>query len=114
NFARYLSSLIVSHLGSGMGNIALAFAVLGFGTPTDLGIVLLSREIPMIAFLLLGGVFADRLPRRRILISTELVKGSAQVITAALLFSGAATVWSVAALQVVFGMANAFSRPTTI
>jgi MFS family permease len=114
NYARYLGSLIVSHLGSGMAIVALSFAVLGFGTPTDLGIVLLSREIPMIAFLLLGGVFADRLPRRRILIGTELVKGSAQVVTAALLFSGSATVWSVAALQVVYGVANAFSRPTTI
>jgi MFS family permease len=114
NFARYLGSLIVSHLGSGMAIVALAFAVLGFGTPTDLGIVLLSREVPMIAFLLLGGVFADRLPRRRILITTELVKGAAQVATAALLFSGTASVWSVAALQVVFGVANAFSRPTTL
>jgi MFS family permease len=114
NYARYLGSIIVSHLGGGMANVALAFAVLGFGTPTDLGIVLLSRELPMIAFLLLGGVFADRLPRRRILITTELVKGSAQVATAALLFSGTASVWSVAALQVVFGLANAFSRPTTI
>jgi MFS family permease len=114
NFARYLGSLIVSHLGSGMAIVALAFAVLEFGTPTDLGIVLLSREVPMILFLLLGGVFADRLPRRRILITTELVKGTAQVVTAALLFSGTASVWSVAALQVVFGVANAFSRPTTI
>jgi MFS family permease len=114
NFARYLGSLIVSNIGSGMANVALAFAVLGFGTPTDLGIVLLSREVPMIAFLLLGGVFADRMPRRRILVSTEVVKGVAQVVTAALLFSGTATVWSVAGLQVVFGVANAFSRPTTL
>jgi MFS family permease len=97
-----------------MAIVALAFAVLDFGTPTDLGIVLLSREVPMIAFLLVGGVFADRLPRRRILISTEMLKGSAQVATAALLFSGTASVWSVAGLQVVFGVANAFSRPTTI
>jgi MFS family permease len=88
--------------------------VLGFGTPTDLGIVLLSREIPMVIFLLLGGVFADRLPRRRILISTDLVKGTAQVATAVLLFTGAASVWSVALLQIAFGVANAFSRPVTI
>jgi MFS family permease len=114
NFARYLGSIIVSHLGSGMAMVALAFAVLAFGTPTDLGIVLLAREVPMIAFLLLGGVFADRLPRRRILISTELLKGTAQVATALLLFSGNASVWSVAALQGVFGVANAFSRPTTL
>ena len=94
-----------------MANVALAFAVLEFGTPTDLGIVLLAREIPMIVFLLLGGVFADRLPRRTILVGTDLVKGSAQLATAALLMSGAAQVWSVALVQVAFGVANAFSRP---
>ena len=114
NFARYLGSIVVSHLGGGMANVALAFAVLGFGSPTDLGIVLLAREIPMIIFLLLGGVFADRLSRRRILITTDIVKGLAQVATAAVLFAGAAAVWNVALLQMVFGVANAFSRPTTI
>jgi MFS family permease len=86
NYARYLGSVVVSHLGNGMANVALAFAVLEFGTPTDLGIVLLAREIPMIVFLLLGGVFADRMHRRTILIGTDLVKGSAQVATALLLF----------------------------
>jgi MFS family permease len=114
NFARYLVAVSVSHLGGGMANIALAFAVLEFGTPTDLGIVLLSREIPMIVFLLLGGVFADRLPRRTILVGTDLVKGGAQVVTAILLFSGAAHVWNVALVQVAFGVANAFSRPVGI
>lgn len=111
NFARYLAAIVVSHLGGGMANVALAFAVLGFGTPTDLGIVLLAREIPMIVFLLLGGVFADRLRRRTILVSTDLLKAAAQVATAALLFNGSADVWNVALLQGVFGVANAFSRP---
>lgn len=114
NFARYLGSVLVSQLGNGMANVALAFAVLGFGTPTDLGIVLLSREIPMIVFLLLGGVFADRVGRRTILIGTDLVKGSAQVATAVLLFAGAASVWNVALFQIAFGVANAFSRPVAI
>jgi MFS family permease len=111
NFARYLGSVVVSHLGNGMANVALAFAVLGFGTPTDLGIVLLAREIPMIVFLLLGGVFADRISRRTILIATDLVKGSAQAATAIVLFAGVADVWSIALLQAMFGVANAFSRP---
>jgi MFS family permease len=111
NFARYLGAIVVSQIGNGMANVALAFAVLQFGTPTDLGIVLLAREVPMIVFLLLGGVFADRLPRRTILVSTDVVKGAAQVATAVLLFSGSAHVWNVALLQAVFGIANAFSRP---
>lgn len=114
NFARYLSAVVVSHVGGGMANIALAFAVLGFGTPTDLGIVLLSREVPMIVFLLLGGVFADRLSRRAILVTTDAIKGLAQVATATLLFTGSAHVWNVALLQVAFGVANPFSRPVSI
>jgi hypothetical protein len=94
-----------------MAMVALAFAVLEFGGATDLGIVLLAREIPIVLLLLLGGVFADRMPRRTILISTDLVKGAAQVATAVLLFSHTANVWNVAALQAVFGMSAAFSRP---
>jgi MFS family permease len=114
SFARYLAAVIVSSLGTGMANIALAFAVLEFGGATDLGIVLLAREVPMVIFLLLGGVFADRLPRRTILVSTDLVKGFAQVATAVLLFSGAADVWNVSLLQIAFGVSNAFSRPVSL
>jgi hypothetical protein len=113
SFARYLAAVTVSTLGSGMATVALAFAVLEFGGATDLGLVLLAREIPIIVFLLLGGVFADRLPRRAILVGCDLLKGSAQAATAALLFAGAANVWSVGLLQAVFGVAAAFSRPAS-
>ena len=113
SFARYLAASTISTLGSGMAMVALAFAVLEFGGATDLGIVLLAREIPIVALLLLGGVFADRIPRRTILVSSDLVKGAAQVATAILLFSGTANVWNVALLQAVFGVSAAFSRPAT-
>ena len=113
SFARYLAASTVSSLGSGMAMVALAFAVLEFGTATDLGIVLLAREVPLVVLLLIGGVFADRLPRRTILVGTDLVKGAAQIGTAILLFSGAANVWNVALLQALFGMSAAFSRPAT-
>ena len=111
--ARYLAASTISTLGSGMAMVALAFAVLEFGGATDLGIVLLAREIPIVILLLLGGVFADRIPRRTILVSTDLVKGAAQVATAILLFTGSANVWNVALLQAVFGVSAAFSRPAT-
>ncbi len=114
SFARYLGAVTVSQLGSGMSTVALAFAVLAFGGATDLGIVLLAREIPTIILLLLGGVFADRLSRRTILVSSDAVKGSAQAITALLVISGNANVWNVAVLQTIFGLANAFARPARI
>lgn len=114
SFARYLAAVTVSTLGSGMATVALAFAVLEFGGVADLGIVLLAREIPVVILLLLGGVFADRIPRQAILVGCDLVKGSAQTATAILLFSGVANVWNVALLQTIFGVAAAFSRPATI
>jgi Transmembrane secretion effector len=114
NFARYLGAVTVSQLGSGMSTVALAFAVLGFGGATDLGIVLLAREVPTVILLLLGGVFADRISRRTILVSTDTLKGTAQAVTALLVISGSANVWNVGALQMVFGLAEAFSRPATI
>ena len=60
----------VSLLGDGMIGVALAFAVLELtGSATDLGIVLAARTVPLVAFLLVGGVWADRLPRRTVMIA---------------------------------------------
>jgi MFS family permease len=113
NFALYLAASSVSTLGSGMSTVALAFAVLGMGGVNDLGIVLLAREVPLIVFVLLGGVFADRLGRRTILVSTDAVKAIAQGLTAVLFFTGSADLLTVAILQVIFGTAIAFSGPAT-
>lgn len=111
NFARFLTATTISTLGGGMATIALAFAVLEQGGVTELGVVLLAREVPMIVFVLLGGVFADRLRRRTILVGTDLVKAATQGLTAFLFFTGTADILTVSLLQIVFGVANAFSRP---
>ena len=114
NFRRYLAAEAVSDLGSGMSMVALAFAVLGFGSATDLGIVLLAREVPIVVFVLLGGVFADRIKRQHLLVGADVIKGAIQVVTAILLATGSANVWSIALLQAIFGTANAFSRPAVL
>lgn len=112
-FARYLAAVVVSSLGGGMANVALAFAMLDLGGVTDLGIVILAREIPLVVFVLLGGVLADRWRRRTILVSADLVRAASQGMTAYLFFSGTADLLTVGALQAVFGLAGAFSRPAT-
>jgi MFS family permease len=114
NLALYVSSTSVSTLGTAMAEVALAFAVLEIGSPTDLGFVLLAREIPLVVFLLLGGVWADRISRQRVLIAADVLRGSAQATGAALLLTGVASVWRLALLQIVFGVAGAFSRPATV
>jgi hypothetical protein len=97
-----------------MAMVALAFAVLEIGDFSDLGLVFLVREIPIVVLLLLGGVWADRVSRRLILVGCDVVRAAAQLATAALLLSGHGAIWSVALAQVAFGMATAFSRPANV
>ena len=100
-------------LGNNMAAVALAFAVLQIGGTADLGYVFLAREIPMVVFLLAGGVWADRVSRKALLVLGNLATGSAQAATAILFLTHHATVWRVAVLQVVFGVAGAFTRPAS-
>ena len=102
----------VSSIGDGMATVALAFAVLGFGGPSELGIVLLAREITIVAFLLPAGVLADRLPRRWLSATSDFVRAGAQAASAALVLTGNATVWRLVLLQALFGTASACFRPS--
>jgi MFS family permease len=53
-----------SFVGNAFANVALAFAVLELtGSKADLGYVLAARSLPLVIFLLVGGIWADRLPR---------------------------------------------------
>lgn len=66
-------------LGNGIAPIALAFAVLDIGgSVSDLGIVVASRSLFNVAFLLIGGVLADRYSRSRVLVSSSLVAAISQ------------------------------------
>jgi MFS family permease len=111
---RYLvASGAVDALGNNMAAVALAFAVLQIGSPADLGYVFLAREIPIVVFLLAGGVWADRVSRKALLVLGNVATGSAQATTALLFLTHNATVWRVALLQMVFGVAGAFTRPAS-
>jgi hypothetical protein len=104
----------VSLLGDGMVNVALAFAVLDLtGSASALGLVLAARMLPLVGFLLAGGVMADRLPRRTVMIAADLVRVASQGAIAALLIAGVAEVWQLAALSAVTGSATAFFNPAS-
>lgn len=104
----------VSLLGDGMVGVALAFAVLDLtGSVTDLGIVFAARLIPLVLFLLVGGVFADRFPRRAVMVSADLVRLASQGTIAALLISGHATIPALILTQAAYGTATAFFNPAS-
>jgi MFS family permease len=104
----------VSRLGSAMAPVALAFAVLDLtGSTTDLGVVLAARQIPTVLFLLVGGVWSDRLPRHRVMVASNVASGATQAAVAALLLSGHARLWHLVALAALNGGASAFFWPAS-
>ncbi len=104
----------ISLVGNAIAPVALAFAVIDLtGSKTDLGLILACREIPLVLFLLVGGILADRLPRNKVMMSANVVSGFAQACTAALLIAGHAEVWHLAALAAVNGGASAFFFPAS-
>jgi MFS family permease len=112
DFRLFFFGQATSFVGDGMSGVALAFAVLDLtGDPADLGFVLAAGSLPMIAFLLVGGVFADRLPRRAVMVGADLVRFGSQATCALLLITGHAEVWQLIVLQFVRGTATAFFNP---
>ncbi len=102
----------ISAVGDRVVSVALAFAVLDLtGSVKDLGLVLAAQTVPLVGFLLLGGVWSDRLPRRTIMIASDLVRAGAQGVSAALLVTGDARVWQLVVLQAIYGAAEAFFKP---
>ena len=107
----FLSSTI-SFTGSAFTNVALAFAILDLtGSKADLGFVLAARTLPTVVFLLVGGIWADRLPRHHVMVASNALSGLSQATVAALLFSGHAQVWQIAVLAAVNGASTAFFFP---
>jgi predicted MFS family arabinose efflux permease len=104
----------ISLLGDGMVGVALSFAVLELtGSISDLGYVFAARTIPLVVFLLVGGVFADRLPRRAVMLTADAGRLATQGVIAALLISGHARIWELVVTQAFYGTATAFFNPAS-
>ena len=113
-FALLFAGQAISSLGDRLVPVALAFAVLGItGSVTDLGIVLAAQTLPLLLLVLVGGVWADRLPRQRVMLASDAVRAGAQGLSAAIVLSGSARIWELAALQAIYGSAEAFFGPAS-
>jgi MFS family permease len=112
-FALLFAASGISAIGDWASAVALSFGVLAVGSATDLGLVFLAREIPIVVLVLAGGVYADRLPRRLVLTTANLTRGGTQLGTGLVLLGGHHGTLVVAALQAVNGGATAFARPAS-
>jgi MFS family permease len=114
NFRLVLLGQGVSVLGDRMVAVALAFAVLELGgSASAVGLVLAAATVPLVASVLIGGVLADRLSRRAVMLTADLVRIVSQGAMAGLLIGGVAEIWMLGALAAVTGLATGFFNPAS-
>ena len=113
-FRLFFTGQMVSLLGDAVTPFALTWAVLDLtGSARDLGFVLAAKIAPLVVFLLAGGVFADRLPRRGVMLTADVARMAVQAATAALLLSHTARIWELVVLQAFAGTGTAFFNPAS-
>ena len=111
NFLLLFLGQAASTIGDRIVYVALALYVTDIGSPTDVGLVLAAATFPLVGFLLLGGVWADRLPRNKVMIVTDLARFVLHAVLAALIFTDAVEIWHIIVIEALFGTAEAFFRP---
>jgi MFS family permease len=111
-FRLLLAGQAVSAFGDGLYPVALAFAVVGLtGSAGDLGLVFMAVLIPRVVFVLGGGVWADRLPRHRVMLAADVLRCVMQALTAVYLFADRHELWPLLVLSALYGAGDAFFQP---
>jgi MFS family permease len=101
-----------SAMGDGLVIVALALFVTDLtDNPTEVGVVLGAQVLPLVAFLLIGGVWADRLPRARVIMGADIARAALHTLLAVLIFTDAIEIWHLVAIEACFGTAQAFFEP---
>jgi MFS family permease len=111
-FALLWGGQTISRIGDSLYRIALSWWILEkTGSAAAMGALAIFSLIPMLLFILVGGVVVDRLPRFRIMLACDVVNTLVVGLVAALAFTDQLQLWHVYAASVVFGLAEAFFFP---
>jgi MFS family permease len=105
---------VASGVGDALVPVALTFAVLSTNhSGTALGGVLAAFTISRVAFTLVGGVVADRLPRRAVMLACDAVRALVEAFVAVMLLTGHMTLPLFFLTTAIFGAASAFFQPAS-
>ncbi|HTE66429.1 MAG TPA: MFS transporter, partial [Candidatus Binatia bacterium] len=114
DYALLTTGSVISLLGDGFFSVALAWQVYEISNvPTALSIVGVAWTLPLVLFLLLGGVFTDRYDRRWLMIGADLVRAAAVAVLGILSVAGLIELWHVVALIAFVGLGDAFFNPAS-
>ncbi|WP_419156123.1 MFS transporter [Streptomyces canus] len=98
-------------IGDSVYYIALSWAAVQTGTPSQAGVVMAVSAVPRAVLMLGGGVIADRFGPRRVVILSDTVRCAAVLAVAGLLFLTGPGLWPLAVLALVFGTVDAVFLP---
>jgi MFS family permease len=111
DYRRYFLSGLIFVVGSSAFPIALAIAVLdNGGTASDLGLILASRVLAGTLFMLVGGVWADRLPRKWVMIGADTFRGLL-ALTLVFISANHMPLWAIGLLVFLMGLGDSFGAP---
>jgi MFS family permease len=104
----------VSSAGDALVMVALVFAVLHVGgSAADIGYVIAIQSVTRVAFVLAGGVWADRLPRQFVMLASDVLRAAVQAALAIALLTGRAHVWELGLGGALYGAAQSFFGPAS-
>ena len=112
DFSLYWTARATSWIGDGVMVVALPWQVYELtNSPTAMGVVGAVQMVPIFAFTLFGGVASDRLDRKKVILTSEIVRGVAAGSAGVLAVTGELELWHVGVMVVVFGLGQAFAGP---
>ena len=112
NYRLFFFGQLVSVAGTWMQTVAQSFVVLDLThSGTQLGLTSAARFLPMFVFGPLGGVFADRMDKRRVLYLTQSLSGLLAAVFAVTVGTHAIRLWLVYLLALALGFVNVFDNP---
>jgi MFS family permease len=112
NYRHYISGQAVSLVGTWMQTVAQSWLVLELtGSATDVGFAVALQTLPVLFLGPYGGVIADRVDRRLLMIALQSMMGVLALVLGLLTVTHTVTIWDVYILAVLLGLNNCFENP---
>ena len=112
NYRLFFYGQSVSVLGTWIQQVAMSWLVYRMtGSPFLLGLTAFASQVPILLFAPLGGIWADRWDRRKLLLVTQMFASVQGLALAALAYSGLIAVWHIIVMAAVLGMIMALDTP---